>query len=104
MNSKFHIKQPEQPDVQQRTNPYNIPQDIMKVLGMGNALLDVLLPIENDQILEELNLPRVSACSIYSVLVSGLNDIKLSWMLDTITLSYFVSLPACCAGQTSSIV
>lgn len=31
-----------------------------KVLGMGNALVDVLMQIENDKILQELNLPKGS--------------------------------------------
>ena len=31
-----------------------------KVLGMGNALVDILTRIENDQILEQLNLPKGS--------------------------------------------
>ena len=31
-----------------------------KVLGMGNALVDVLMQIENDEILQELNLPKGS--------------------------------------------
>ena len=31
-----------------------------KVLGMGNALVDVLMQLENDEILQELNLPKGS--------------------------------------------
>lgn len=31
-----------------------------KILGMGNALVDILIPIENDTILERLNLPKGS--------------------------------------------
>ena len=31
-----------------------------KVLGMGNALTDILLQIENDSVLEKLNLPKGS--------------------------------------------
>lgn len=31
-----------------------------KILGMGNALVDVLMRIENDEILQELNLPKGS--------------------------------------------
>ncbi|HKL71251.1 MAG TPA: adenosine kinase [Marinilabiliaceae bacterium] len=31
-----------------------------KVLGMGNALVDVLMQIENDEVLQELNLPKGS--------------------------------------------
>ncbi len=30
------------------------------VLGLGNALVDILAPLENDQLLEELNLPKGS--------------------------------------------
>ncbi|MCA1745857.1 MAG: adenosine kinase, partial [Bacteroidales bacterium] len=31
-----------------------------KVLGMGNALVDILLKLENDQVLEHLSLPKGS--------------------------------------------
>jgi len=33
---------------------------MVKVLGLGNALVDVLISIENDEILKKLNLPRGS--------------------------------------------
>ncbi len=33
---------------------------MVKVLGLGNALVDVLISIENDEILKQLNLPRGS--------------------------------------------
>jgi sugar/nucleoside kinase (ribokinase family) len=33
---------------------------VMKILGMGNALVDILVKIDNDNILEELSLPRGS--------------------------------------------
>ena len=33
---------------------------MMKILGMGNALVDILVQLENDSILEELSLPRGS--------------------------------------------
>ncbi len=32
----------------------------MKVIGMGNALVDVIVPISSDQVLHELNLPKGS--------------------------------------------
>jgi len=32
----------------------------MKVIGMGNALVDVIIPLESDQILADLDLPRGS--------------------------------------------
>ncbi|MCE5331409.1 MAG: adenosine kinase, partial [Bacteroidales bacterium] len=31
-----------------------------KILGMGNALTDILLQTENDSVLEKLNLPKGS--------------------------------------------
>ena len=31
-----------------------------KILGMGNALTDILLRIENDEVLAKLNLPKGS--------------------------------------------
>lgn len=40
-----------------KKNKYNF---MKKVLGMGNALTDILLQIENDSILNELNLPKGS--------------------------------------------
>lgn len=39
-----------------------------KVLGMGNALVDILTRIENDQILEQLNLPKGSMQLVDSVM------------------------------------
>ena len=32
----------------------------MKVLGMGNALVDIIIRLPNDQILTELDLPKAS--------------------------------------------
>ena len=32
----------------------------MKVLGMGNALVDIIIHLSDDKILEELNLPKAS--------------------------------------------
>jgi len=37
----------------------------MKVLGIGNALVDVIIPIENDDILEKLKFPRGSMQLIF---------------------------------------
>ena len=31
-----------------------------KILGIGNALVDIMVPIDNDQILSELELPKGS--------------------------------------------
>ena len=31
-----------------------------KILGIGNALVDIMIPIDNDQILSELELPKGS--------------------------------------------
>ncbi|KAA6304079.1 hypothetical protein EZS27_044277, partial [termite gut metagenome] len=31
-----------------------------KIIGIGNALIDVLVPIQNDTILKEMDLPRGS--------------------------------------------
>ncbi|MCD6346377.1 MAG: hypothetical protein J7L96_03050 [Bacteroidales bacterium] len=32
----------------------------MNIIGIGNALVDVILPIDNDQILDDLKLPKGS--------------------------------------------
>ncbi len=37
----------------------------MKVLGMGNALVDIIVPLENDEILTQLGLPRGSMQLIF---------------------------------------
>lgn len=46
-----------------------------KVLGMGNALVDILTRIENDTILQQLNLPKGSMQLVDSQLASQVMDV-----------------------------
>jgi Sugar kinases, ribokinase family len=54
----------------------------MKILGIGNALVDILAIINNEQLLEELNLPKGSMQLIdrdkRELIFSKLSDLKLS--------------------------